>query len=222
MLKKLALVTSIIILCMSSFSLAEVKKEEKKDLDKLMANVPGDSIDSSIHIFHQGIMFRYPKEWGWNPVYKNEKANHFIIEWIPRGQSLSTWKDMFTIQGFNNLAKSKDMSAERMMKGLKQRYALLAPASSYFQEIYKGDVNGYSGTIALMGIKEMPAGMNPTLPKGVGEIGLYLFLKGDSDMYLIHRSWKTDVPYTNEKLPMSEKELTRWVRLLKQVKLIQI
>lgn len=220
MVKKIAFVF-IIILALCSPVLAEEKKEGFKDFDKTLAKIPGDTITSTINVFHQGILFRYPKEWGVNPVHKNQKGGHFIIEFIPKEQALNTWKDMFTIQGFNGLATAKDISAEKMAMGLKQHMSSLAPSSSYFKEVYKGDVNGYSGTIVLMGIKQMPVAANPPLGKGAGEIGLYLFLKGEKDMYILHRSWKTDMPYTDEKLPMTDAELNRWISYLKQVKLIQ-
>lgn len=209
----------IIILSLISISFAEEKKEEQKDLDELMAGIPGDAINSVMHIFHQDIVFRYPKEWGVNPVYRDQKGHHFISEFIPKEQTLSHWKDMLTIQGFNGLSKNKDASPERMSLMLSQSFNAISSDKSYYKEIYKGDVNGYPGIIVLMGIKEMPKSINPTLSKGDGEIGLYLFLKGKDDMYIIHRSWKS-LPYTDEKLPMSKGELDRWINLLKQVKLI--
>jgi hypothetical protein len=219
MLKKFVFII-IIVLSLISSSFAEEKKEGGRDIDKLMASVPGDAVDSGMHIFHQDIMFRYPKEWGFNPVYRNQKGNRFITEFIPKEQTLNSWKDMLTIQGFNDLSKDKDISPESMSLMLRQKFNSISPTMSYYKEIYKGDVNGYSGIIVLMGIKEMPKNINATLPKRNGEIGLYLFLKGKDDMYIIHRSWKSDFPYTDEKLPMSETELNRWINLLKQIKLI--
>lgn len=215
MLKKLIFI--FIVLSISFNLFAEEKREA---FDRAIANVPGDSINSVMLVFNQTINFPYPKEWGFNPVHKNQKDNHFIAEFIPKEQTLNDWKDMFTIQGFKHLANRKDLTPEKMLLTLRQQFNSIAPSMSYYKEIYKGDVNGYSGAIVLMGIKEIPKNVNPTLPKGTGEIGLYLALKGKSDMYIIHRSWKSSLPYTDEKLPMSKSELSRWTNLLKQIKLI--
>jgi hypothetical protein len=183
-------------------------------------SVPGDEIDSVIRVFTQTIKFPYPKEWGLNPpVFKNEKDNHFIIEFIPKEQKLNNWKDMLTIQGFKHLANN-NVLPEKMLRTLMQQFNTIAPTMTYSKEIYQGKVNGYSGIIMLMGIKELPKSVNSTLPKGVGEIGLYLALKGKNDMYIVHRSWKSDSPYSEDNLPMSQNDLNRWIDILKRIKLI--
>ena len=219
MLKKLFFIIIIIMVSISSNLFAEEKKEVGSDFDKIMADTPGDAVDSVMRVFHQTISFRYPKEWGFHPVYRNQKDFHFIVEFIPKEQTLSSWKDMLTIQGFRDFSKRKDISPEKMVLALRSQFISIAPTMSYFKDVYIGDVNGYSGIIVLMGIKKLPKSVNPTFPKGAGEIGLYLVLKGKNDIYLIHRSWKSDAPYTDEKLPMSESDLNRWIHLLKQIHL---
>lgn len=215
MLKKILLV--LVLVCMSSNLMAE---DNKASFDKAVADIPGDEIDSVIRVYTQTISYPFPKEWGVNPVFKNQKDNRFIIEFIPKGQTLNDWKDMFTIQGFQSLAGNNNVSPEKMVLVLRQQFEKVAPSKSYYKEIYNGDVNGYSGIIVLMGIKEMPKNAIPTTPKGAGEVGLYLALKGKRDMYLIHRSWKTELPYSDEKLPFDRSELDKWVKSFKKIKLI--
>lgn len=216
MLKKLIIIFTICI-C-SNLSAAA----DKESFDKTMADIPGNTVNSVIRVYSQTISYSFPKEWGVNPAYKNQKDNHFIIEFLPKGQALADWKDMFTIQGFQNLARNKDLTPERMILALRQQFNSIAPGMTYYKEIYKGEVNGNSGIIVLMGIKETPRDINWTLSKGVGEIGLYLALKGKNDMYDIHRSWKSAAPYSDDKLPMSQEELNKWIELLKRVKLHDI
>lgn len=212
MLKGILLALALV--CVST----NVNAEDK--FDKALADIRGDEIASVIRIFSQAVSYPFPKDWGVNPVFKKQKDNHFIIEFIPKGQTLKDWKDMFTLQGFQSLAGNNKVSPEKMVLLLRERLEKIAPTMSYYKEIYNGEVNGYPAIIVLMGIKEMPESAVPTIPKGSGEIGLYLALKGKSDMYLIHRSWKSDLPYSEKKLPVDQKELDKWVKLLKHVKLI--
>jgi hypothetical protein len=193
--------------------------DEKKLLTKeIRDKIPGDTVDRGMFVFHQHIFYAYPKDWPMGSVFRNETNNHFIVEYIPEDQTLKEWKDMFTIQGFKDLAKSKDAMPEKIIQFLRQRFYSIAPDKLYYKEIFKGDVNGTSGIIVLMGIKELPQDVNFTLPKGVGEIGLYLALKGTDDMYMMSRSWKV-TPYTDDKLPMTEVEFNKWFNLLTRIKL---
>ena len=201
---------------MSSISYAEDRMVE---FNKTVSDMPGTEISSVIRVYNQTIAYPFPKEWGVNPVFKNQKGNHFIIEFIPKEQTLNAWKDMFTIQGFQSLA-TNNMSPEKMILVLKQQFDRIAPTMSYYRVIYNGDINGYPGIIVLMGIKELPNSAVPTLPKGTGEIGLYLALKGKEDMYLIHRSWKSSLPYTDDKLPFDKNEYNKWLKILRQIKLM--
>jgi hypothetical protein len=205
---------------MVSISCAAEVKDRGKDIDISNPGVTGNSSRGLINVYHQIIDYRYPGEWGINPAFKEEKGDHFGVGLMPKGQKRETWKDMLIIQGFNNLAKVRGMSAVRFMDSFRQSRKELVPASEYFKELYRGDINGYSGVIALIGMKEVPINIEPMFPKGCGEIGLYLFIKGESDMYIMHRMWKSEKPYTDKKLPMSKADLNLWVDYLKQVRLI--
>ncbi len=208
----------ITLIFLFSTPLYAEKKEwmlEKKITDQ----IPGENIASIINVFNQIINYPYPKSWPLNPVYRNETKTHFISERIPQGQTLEHWKDMFTIQGFKNYAKVPGMTVEKFLNLLKKQFHSIAPDQLYYKKIFQGDINGTPGIIALAGIKKLPKNITYGLPEGVGEIGLYLVLKGKQDLYMIHRSWKS-TPYTNDKLPMSSDELNKWTNLLKQVTLI--
>jgi hypothetical protein len=219
MLKRLFIVF-VAVVSLNTSALASGKQEDFSHIDELLLTTPHDSVVFVMNVWHQMLSFKYPNEWGINPVFKKQKGGYFIIEYIPKNQSPESWKDMLSIQGFNDLAKQENFSPDTMMTILRNRFASLAPDQMYFKEIYRGDVGGYAGLIVLMGLKEMPSGLNPTLPKGNGELSLYLFLKGSDDIYIVHRSWKTAKPYSEQRLPMSQQELDMWVGLLKQVKLM--
>ena len=124
MLKKLII---IFAMCMSSNLYAA---DDKASFDKTIADIPGDTVNSVIRVYSQTIGYPFPKEWGVNPAYKNQKDNHFIIEFLPKGQALADWKDMFTIQGFQNLARNKDLTPERMILALRQQFNSVAPGIS--------------------------------------------------------------------------------------------
>lgn len=219
MLKKL-FVLVLIILGVKTSVFAETKQEMAGDVDELLANAPGDFVDYTLSVYHQVIYFRYPKGWGVNPVFKNQQGDYFIIEYIPKTQELDTWKDMLTIQGFNGIAKYENSSPEKMMQNYKDMVVSRKKEKCYFKEIYRGDIGGYPGIIFLESVTELPPGLKSKRPIGNGEFSLSLILKGESDIYFIGRAWKLDAPYTENKLPMSEEELEKWLGIFKNIKLI--
>ncbi len=210
----------IISLCLFSFTTKATADKDKWMIEDTV-KIQGENVLSIINIFHQNLIYPYPKSWPINPIFRNQTSNHFIVEHIPKDQTLNTWKDMFTIQGFKDAVQANGMTAPKILNLLKQQLYLIAPEQLYYKEIFTGDINGTPGSIVLMGIKNLPTTLIPELPKGVGEIGLYLALQGKQDMYVIHRSWKSS-PYTNEQLPMTEIELNKWIDLLKLISLSDI
>ncbi len=212
MLKKIFFI--MVLLSLSSYSYVKETKWMIEDTIK----VSGEYVKSVTRIYSQTLVYSHPKSWPLNPIYRKQTKNHFIVEYIPKNQTLKNWKDMFTIQGFENLV-SQGITSIKMLDFIKQKLYSIAPDKFYYDEIFRGDINGVSGVIVLMGIKELPKTLIPELPKGVGEIGLYLVLQGKKDIYIIHRAWKGEA-YSDKELPMSENELNKWIKLLKKISLV--
>ena len=211
MLKKLHIVVVSFLLLSSLYA------KDKQWMLEDSVKVSEEYVKAVMRVFNQTVVYKHPTSWPLNPVYRKQTRNHFITEYIPKNQTLKNWKDMFTIQGYKNYA-SKGMTSIKMLNLLKQNMQSISPGKFYYNEVYRGDFSGNSLIISLMGIKKLPKTIMPELPKGSGEIGLYLVLKGKNDIYIIHRSWKGK-PYSDKKLPMSKKELSKWIELLKEVSL---
>ncbi len=109
-------------------------------------------------------------------------------------------------------------NSKKMLNFLKKQIYSIDSSKFYYNKIFEGTINGYTGIIALIGIKKLPKDIIPELRKGAGEIGLYLILKGQKDIYIIHRSWKGK-PYSDKKLPMSRENLKEWIGLFKKISL---
>lgn len=190
---------------------------DKETLDK----IPGETIPSIMRLYSQVVRFHYPKRWPSAAVFRNQSPGHFIIEYIPADQELSTWKDMLTIQAYQNAALHPQATETILIASLLGKLRKIAPDQIYFAPIFKGKIGGYPAVICLVGLKRIPTTIAPELPAGVGEIGLYLSIKGEKDLYQIHRSWKT-APYTDTELPVEKAEIMKWINMFKQTALTTI
>ncbi len=199
----------LFISSLQALSPQEVKKELIKSQKELK---------SVIRIFSQTVAFSIPTKPFYKPVFKKQQRGHFIIEFVPEGQSLKKWTDMYTLQGFQGFAR-KNMNAMKMMDMLKYNFKKRFSDRIHFQELYRRDLAGDKGIMFVVGIPASKALDLPGYLRKRGEVALYIVIKGKEDIYLIHRSWKADIKL-GELLPVDKKEFEYWMELLKKVSLV--
>ena len=174
-----------------------------------------DYVDSVMKVYSQTIVWQHPK---WKGVHRQQSKDAFIMEFIPNNQELKTWSDMLTIQGFKGLAEKKDITPQDIELLLANNIKNISSSELIFQELSNISINGYEGVLFLLGLKKLPYEIIVELPEGVSEVSLYLVVKGKSDFYVMHRSWKREA-IVNNKLPFADLELQEWVNVFKNVKI---
>ena len=55
----------------------------------------------STPIFSQVVLFKLPA--GWKPAHRNATPTSYIMEFLPKEQTLQAWREMITVQGFRDL-----------------------------------------------------------------------------------------------------------------------
>lgn len=194
MLKKIVAIFSMFALCVSVFA-----KEE--------------SVQVNMKVYNEIISIKLPKTWRYEkPALVQKKNGFYLIEFLPKNQGFDDWKEMLTIQGFNNLAIQENMSSHSLEKMMKASYIDLSKEHFFYekkQEIKKGK---HFAILSLMGCKKVPKDIT-TVKKGEGEVGLYLFVKGTQDVYIIHKSWRTK-SYEDKKMPIKQEEIDKWKEIL--------
>lgn len=192
--KIVAIFSILVFLCINAFS-----KEE--------------SVQVNMKIYNEIVSIKIPKSWRYDkPALVQNKNGFYLIEFLPKNQNFDNWKEMLTIQGFNNLAIQENMSSHSLEKKMKASYKDLSKKNFYYQNKKEINTGKHQAVLSLMGCAKVPKDIT-TVKKGEGEVGLYLFVKGTQDVYIIHKSWRTKA-YENKELPIKQKEIDKWKDIL--------
>lgn len=173
----------------------------------------------STPIFSQIVVFRIPM--GWKPAYEKASATTYIMEFIPNDQKLDDWKEMISIQGFKNFAKvpnsSPQMAIALLATGIKKS------CGDNFVGQFFGDakIDSFNASIAFIGCANMsqdyPSGI---IGKGKSDVGYYIVIKGDNEIYMIHRSAR-GAAFNPKTIPISQATLDGWASGLLPIKICE-
>lgn len=167
----------------------------------------------SIKIFNEVVSTKLPKTWRYKkPAFHQMQKGMYIIEFLPKKQNFDNWKEMFTIQGFNNLAIQDGMSSVKLEKIMQKSYQDLSKENFIYKGKKEFNIGRHKAVVSLMGCSNVPKDL-ATVKKGEGEVGLYLFVKGKQDVYILHKSWKTKA-FKKENMPIKQKQIDMWKNIL--------
>lgn len=215
-MKKLAVIFVFLTLFLTTANAQDKKEAFNKIVEK---EVKGDFVNVVMKVYNQTLSYQYPKVWNLAPAYRVQKGGYYMVEHLPKEQTLENWKEMLTYQGYKNLAQKEGVTSIKMISSMKERIKKVSEEELYFKPLYNWKLNGYDAAMALIGLKKLPSNMGKSFPEGQGELGLYLVIKGKKDVYVIQKSWRSEA-FTEKHLPISMDELDKWIKVLAKTKLI--
>ncbi len=174
-------VVSLLMLFTLSVSAAEIE---------LVDAIPEDveSITAVIPVFGQKVSFSFPTNW--QSAYRHEQAGAFLVEFIPKGEVLDNWQNLFAIQGFEKGAdKTKPID---LLDGLALRLKESCGQYSVYEQLGHLTVSKHKAFAAIMGCSNSSDTKNSSSKKGKSELGYYIAIQGKQDYYLIHKSIRGD------------------------------
>jgi hypothetical protein len=185
---------------------------EKSKVEKVFLQMP---------VFSQGIQCGIPKTWNYmKPEYERLTKDSYMVEYIPKGQDINNWQDLFTIQGFKNAILDKKFNKELMLKYISDMLIKISKENFVFKVISKENIDGYPAFIVLMGLSNSPDNHASGVKTGQAEISLYAFIDGKNDLYLIHKGWRMPA-FFKDKIPIKEEDIQYWKKVLKDIRLIE-
>ncbi len=212
-MKKSLILIIIFLFLINATSFADEQNKNGLLSKEIQNEIDSKFFESAIKLYSQTLVFFQPIDWPINPIYRSQKGSHFIAEFVPENQTVKNWTDMLTVQAFEGLIKKQNFTSGAMVNLLAKDISKHAPKEFYFKVLFNKKVKGYNTIIVLMGLKQIP----PENKKG--ELGLFLVVEGNSDIYLIHRSWRRS-PYNDQALPISKNELKEWAKVFTMIKII--
>ena len=175
-----------------------------------------ESISVVIPIFSQKVSFNLPTNW--KAVFEDQQAGSYMIEFTPQGEVIDNWKNIFTVQGFENLA-DKTMPVE-FLNAIAVRFKETCGEYSVFEQLGPTTVTGHLAFAVVMGCSNMPDAQGNITKEGQSELGFYLSIKGKHDYYLIHKLIRGGVFNTDE-LPINKSNAAAFISEFMPIDLCQ-
>ncbi|WP_119968391.1 hypothetical protein [Shewanella japonica] len=189
-----ACATLIIIGGLLSFSPSfnVMAKEPQPFLNTITANLDseGGSTKKELSIFSNKVSFVLPT--GWKMAFNAERGTMYKAEFVPAGESLSDWSDLFCIQGFEGLADN--IESAQFLDNFADTYQQSCQGEVVYNQLGMTQIGGkeaYHGIIGCTAMKNLYGGA--TSRKQQGEIGYYAVIKDTDDLYLMHKSMRGSV-----------------------------
>lgn len=137
-----------------------------------------------VPIYAQKLRFKMPTDWKHVNTKQNDKA--YLLEFVPFDEDLVGWTNLFSVQGakdFDPAIKPEDV-ANTVVKNFFE----ICPESVIYTKVGSQFISGQEAFIAIIGCAEMPKDNITGLKKGMSEISYYVFIKGQRDLYIAHKS----------------------------------
>lgn len=164
---------------------------------------------ASVPLFGRTLSFRLPADM----VVANSRDNgtNILIEYVPEGETLTSWTRLVTVQAYRGLGKSPMGSAEIARQAF-------YPAACKTGPIYRDGgerilASGLKRTLITNGCASLPAGAYPKAMPGAGELDFILMFRDDETIYTLNYALRSR-PFTARKAPI---DIEQGEALLRQV-----
>lgn len=172
-MKKILIV--LMLFCLTSY----VEANNVQKVNKLPDNIK--SFKALIPIYSQKIGFQLPSSW--KPVFQKKRENFFIMEFMPKDEKINSWKNMFTIQAFQNLASKA--TPKQFLLNMSDKFQKICGTNTIFDSIGESSIDGYNAYSVIMGCTKIPSNQTN---QNLSEIGYYMVIQGDKDLYVIYKA----------------------------------
>jgi len=174
------------VICLLMMFALSVPAAEYEPIDAIPEDVK--SVAAVIPIYSQKVSFNLPTDW--KAAFQDERSGAFLVEFIPKGEEIEKWQNLFTIQGFEQLAdKTKPID---FLDGLAQRLKESCGQYSIYEQLGHLTVSKHKAFAAIMGCSNSIDANNNVAKKETSELGYYIAIQGEKDYYLIHKSIRGD------------------------------
>lgn len=116
-------------------------------------------------------------------AYQGPPGNVFILEFVPKDETVNAWTKMLAINAFKGLSERISLTKAYELEAESVRRA--CPENFVSEKLdYKLPQN-FESLSVIMGCKS-----SPMLPPNTSEMGAYIFVKGKNDHYFIKKSYR--------------------------------
>ncbi|MEZ8185889.1 hypothetical protein ACED29_08705 [Shewanella sp. 5S214] len=143
----------------------------------------------------------------WKLAFNEKRGDMTMAEFVPSDESLNNWSRLVCMQGFKGLAD--DVEPEQFLNSMADTYRQHCQGQVIYQQLGSSKVDGLEAVHGLLGCTSMPnihsasAVIETSFISPLqGEMGYFTVISDDDDVYLIHKSIRTDI-FTPDTAPIT-------------------
>ncbi len=163
-------------------------------------------VTAVIPVFSQKVSFTLPTNW--KAVFEDQQNGAYIIEFIPEGENIDYWQNLFTVQGFENIADKT--TPIDFLNSIAFHLKEACGENALFDKIGPMNVTGHNAFAVVMGCTRMPNTEGDINENTHSEFGYYLSIQGEKDYYLIHKQIRGEAIDTG-KLPINKENAAAFI-----------
>lgn len=173
-----------------------------------------------VPVYGNVVVTQAPLNWPKAPAYQKHAGDTYIMEMLPEGQSLTSWKEMITIMGL----KDYPGTPRQLFTGLYLEQQKICTVENVAAEVYSETPNLFVAVLMCGGPTAQASGI-AGLKRGQGEMALYRIQKQDGNLYMIFKSWRGPAYKTKGflpgDLPVSQAGAREYLKVLAQSQLVK-
>jgi len=171
--------TLILVVSFLLCGCVSTKKNER--LDSVPVGTKNVSI--VIPVYSQKISLNLPNS-DWRPSFEDSQENTYRVEIKEMKEGQQTdWTELVSVQGFKEFTA---LTPQELLDFLADKTQKPCPKDYKYQALGPVKMSGYDGAKGVIGCSQYLGENGPEK----GEIGYYFAVKGEKDLYLIHKAYR--------------------------------
>ena len=156
------------------------------------------NVYATMPVFSQIVGFGFPASF----VKGNEQgsAEQYILELVPKGESVDNWTQMITLTGAKDLVE-KGATPDKILGFIADNFKKSCPDSFQAANLGEFKINGFPGQGALISC-------GSTKAKPMSETAMVIALQGEKDFYTLQ--WAEHVKNSKSPLDTSGDSVKKW------------
>lgn len=152
--------------------------------------VESGAVYMSVPVFDQTVHFGLPEGWRL-ALEKSATRDSYVVEFIPRGESLQRWSLMVTLLGFEGAAARDRFTVEEFVRSIATGVARRCGDQTVFAPLGPTRVDDFDAFEAIIGCARFDRPQQGA-GAGQGEIAYYLIMVAGEDVYVLQHARRGD------------------------------
>lgn len=152
--------------------------------------------------FSQQVVLVKPAHW--SLAYRRQDARTDFAQFQPDDLPYPAWREMIAVQSFRDLARSSSYGPQVILRVIRSDLEPHCRVPLLVTMLGTSQISSYPAYGMLMGCPEAADGFG-TFQPGLGEMSLYIAIKGHHDLYVIQRSRRT-LPFSPDNPPITPQD----------------